>query len=267
MDINFPLVLVILTLVTGVIWLADVLFLKKRRMAASTGTLGGAAKTPSPSEEEEPKEPWLIDVSRSFFPVLAVVLVLRSFLVEPFQIPSGSMLPTLEVGDFILVNKYAYGVRLPVAGTKVLEIGDPERGDVMVFRYPEDRSTNYIKRVVGLPGDHIRYRNKHLFINGDPVPRSFVARLPPVERWREQLGSVEHDIYHTMGRMTGAGEGEWVVPEGHYFVMGDNRDNSNDSRFWGTVPDELVVGKAFAIWMHWKSLTTLPSFERVGSID
>lgn len=262
MDIDFPLVLVVLTFVTGVIWLADKLVLKKRRQAAS-----GSGDDAGQRSADESAEPWLVDISRSFFPVLAVVLVLRSFLVEPFQIPSGSMLPTLEVGDFILVNKYAYGLRLPVAGTKVVEIGDPERGDVMVFRYPEDRSTNYIKRVIGLPGDHVRYRDKRLFINDAPVAREFVARLPPMERWREQLAPVEHDVYLTMGRVSSSGEGEWVVPEGHYFVMGDNRDNSNDSRFWGTVPDELVVGKAFAIWMHWKSLTSLPSFDRVGAIE
>lgn len=260
MDINFPLVLVILTLVTGVIWLADKLVLRKRRQAA-------ANERGVSTEAEAPAEPWLVDISRSFFPVLAIVLILRSFLVEPFQIPSGSMLPTLEVGDFILVNKYAYGLRLPVAGTKILEIGDPDRGDVMVFRYPEDGVTNYIKRVVGLPGDHIRYRNKQLFINDQLVASDFVARLPPMERWREQMGEVEHDIYLTMGRVSSSGEGEWMVPEGHYFVMGDNRDNSNDSRFWGTVPDDMVVGEAFAIWMHWKSLTSLPSFDRVGSID
>ena len=265
MDINFPLVLVVLTFATGVIWLADKLFLRKRRLAAADS--GGQETDDLQKKGKESNEPWLVDVSRSFFPVLAVVLVLRSFLVEPFQIPSGSMLPTLEVGDFILVNKYAYGLRLPVAGTKILEVDDPERGDVMVFHYPEDGSTNYIKRVVGLPGDRLRYRDKQLSINGEPVPREFVARLPPVERWREQLGDVEHDIYLTMGRVSGSGEGEWVVPDGHYFVMGDNRDNSNDSRYWGMVPDKLVVGKAFAIWMHWKSLTSLSSFDRVGSID
>jgi len=261
MDIDFPLVLVILTFATGVIWLADKLFLRQRRAGAQALEPGFA------SDEDGSKEPWLVDISRSFFPVLAVVLVLRSFLIEPFQIPSGSMLPTLEVGDFILVNKYAYGLRLPVAGTKVASIGDPERGDVMVFRFPEDGSTNYIKRVIGLPGDRIRYRGKQLFINDKLVAREFVARLPPMERWREQVGGVEHDIYLTMGRVAGNGEGEWLVPEGHYFVMGDNRDNSNDSRFWGTVPDSHVVGKAFAIWMHWQSVTSLPSFDRVGSID
>ena len=144
MDIDFPLVLVVLTFATGLIWLLDVVFLRKRRLAGAEGASGEV------EAEEEPKEPYLVDLSRSFFPVLAVVLVLRSFLVEPFQIPSGSMLPTLEVGDFILVNKYAYGLRLPVAGNKILAVDDPQRGDIMVFRYPDDGSTNYIKRVVGL---------------------------------------------------------------------------------------------------------------------
>jgi signal peptidase I len=270
MDIDFPLVLVVLTFATGLIWLADKLFLRERRLAAARAS--GQPQTPDDAGAavdgaEAPREPYLVDLSRSFFPVLAIVLVLRSFLVEPFQIPSGSMLPTLEVGDFILVNKYAYGLRLPVAGTKVVDIGDPERGDVMVFRYPKDGETNYIKRVVGMPGDRIRYRNKQLFINGEQVESRFIARLPPVELRRETLDDVEHDVFLTMGRPGAGGEGEWVVPEGHYFVMGDNRDNSNDSRYWGMVPDELVVGKAFAIWMHWKSLTSLPSFDRVGGIE
>ncbi len=270
MDIDFPLVLVVLTFATGLIWLADKLFLRERRLAAARAS--GQPQSPDDAGAavdgaEAPREPYLVDLSRSFFPVLAIVLVLRSFLVEPFQIPSGSMLPTLEVGDFILVNKYAYGLRLPVAGTKVVDIGDPERGDVMVFRYPKDGETNYIKRVVGMPGDRIRYRNKQLFINGEQVESRFIARLPPVELRRETLDDVEHDVFLTMGRPGAGGEGEWVVPEGHYFVMGDNRDNSNDSRYWGMVPDELVVGKAFAIWMHWKSLTSLPSFDRVGGIE
>ncbi|HTN33475.1 MAG TPA: signal peptidase I [Marinobacter sp.] len=262
MDIDFPLVLVILTFVTGLIWLADVVFLRKRRLATVSGDDSSVS-----AETEEPAEPYLVDLSRSFFPVLAVVLVLRSFLVEPFQIPSGSMLPTLEVGDFILVNKYAYGLRLPVLGTKILEVGDPERGDIMVFRYPKDGETNYIKRVVGVPGDKIRYRDKQLFINGEKVSTSFVARLPPVELRREKLGDVEHDIFLTLGRTGNGGEGEWVVPADNYFMMGDNRDNSNDSRYWGMVPDEMIVGKAFAIWMHWKSFASLPSFDRVGGLD
>ncbi|SFR55694.1 signal peptidase I [Marinobacter gudaonensis] len=267
MDIDFPLVLVVLTFATGLIWLADKLFLRERRMAAYRASGGTAVDAGEGAESEEPREPYLVDLSRSFFPVLAIVLVLRSFLVEPFQIPSGSMLPTLEVGDFILVNKYAYGLRLPVVGTKVVEVGDPQRGDVMVFKFPEDGETNYIKRVIGLPGDRIRYRDKKLYINGELVETRFIARLPPVELRREDLGRVEHDIFLTLGQPGGSGEGEWVVPENHYFVMGDNRDNSNDSRYWGTVPDEMVVGKAFAIWMHWKSLTSLPSFDRVGGIE
>lgn len=279
MDIDFPLILVVLTFATGLIWLADVLFLRARRVANAGddsekagretggdvgGETGGVAGQDSKAET---REPYLVDLSRSFFPVLLIVLVLRSFLIEPFKIPSGSMLPTLAVDDFILVNKYAYGLRLPVIGTKILEVEDPERGDVMVFKFPDDGRTNYIKRVVGLPGDHIRYRNKELFINGEKVRSQFVAKLPPVELRRELLGDTEHELFLTMGRQNSTGEGEWVVPENHYFVMGDNRDNSNDSRFWGTVPDELVVGRAFAIWMHWTSFTSLPSFDRVGGIE
>lgn len=259
MDIDFPLILVVLTFASGLIWLADILFWRKRRLAATPADVS--------DDGDEPKEPYLVDLSRSFFPVLVVVLILRSFLVEPFQIPSGSMLPTLEVGDFILVNKYAYGLRLPVVGTKVLDIGDPARGDVMVFRYPKDGETNYIKRVIGLPGDTVRYDNKQLFINDQLVESEFVVRLPPVEVRKEDLGAVEHDIFLTMGRSGAAGEGEWKIPEGEYFMMGDNRDNSNDSRYWGTVPDELIVGRAFAIWMHWESFTSLPSFKRVGGIE
>lgn len=256
MDIDFPLVLVVLTFATGLVYLLDVLvFAKKRAVAAAEdGT-------------DEVKVPWLIDNSRSFFPVLAIVLILRSFLVEPFQIPSGSMLPTLEVGDFILVNKYEYGLRLPVAGTKVLEINDPDRGDVVVFKFPEDGKTNYIKRVVGLPGDRIRYHEKQLYINDELVGERLLANLAPYKLFEEQLGSVQHQLIEHQLRRNIEAEGEWVVPENSYFVMGDNRDNSNDSRFWGFVPDELVVGRAFAIWMQWKSLTSLPSFSRVGVIE
>ncbi|OEY66905.1 signal peptidase I [Marinobacter sp. X15-166B] len=263
MDIDFPLILVVLTFATGLVWLADSVLFRSRRQGARAAAEAGSAG----ADGNEVTEPYLVELSRSFFPVLAIVLVLRSFLLEPFQIPSGSMLPTLEVGDFILVNKFSYGLRLPVIGTKVVPLGDPERGDVMVFKYPEDGKTNYIKRVIGLPGDHVRYRNKTLYINGEPVESRFVARLPPVVLKREQLGAAEHDIFVTLGGRSGVGEGEWVIPQGEYFVMGDNRDNSNDSRFWGTVADELVVGKAFAIWMHWDSFTSLPSFKRAGAIQ
>ncbi|WP_250657281.1 signal peptidase I [Alkalimarinus coralli] len=269
MDLDFPLILVVLTFATGAIWGADRLIWYPRRREAAEGhegDLGNVAALAGESEGDA-NEPWLVEMSRSFFPVLAIVLVLRSFLVEPFQIPSGSMLPTLLVGDFILVNKFSYGVRLPVAGTKVLEMGDPQRGDVMVFRYPVDGKTNYIKRVVGVPGDTISYRNKTLYINNKQVEEVHLANLPPMQLFEEKLGEVSHQIYKASRTRPGQGEGEWVVPEGHYFMMGDNRDNSNDSRYWGLVPDEMVVGKAFAIWMHWKSLTSLPSFSRVGSIN
>lgn len=260
MNLDFPLILLTLTAVSGLIWLLDILVLRPRRRAAAPLPTDAAA------DSSEAGEPYLVELSKSFFPILAVVLILRSFLVEPFQIPSGSMLPTLEVGDFILVNKFAYDLRLPVAGTKVLEVGDPERGDVMVFKYPRDGETNYIKRVIGLPGDHIRYNEKTLYINGQEVATDFIAALPPVELFREDLGDVTHGIFETIGRRDPRAEGEWRVPEGHYFVMGDNRDNSNDSRYWGYVPENLLVGEAFAIWMHWESLTSLPSFDRIGAI-
>ncbi|PAV27185.1 signal peptidase I [Tamilnaduibacter salinus] len=269
MDINFPLILVTLTFATGFIWLGDRLFFKARREAAlGTGETAATGVSETGKEEgDERREPYLVDLSRSFFPVLAIVLVLRSFLVEPFQIPSGSMRPTLEVGDFILVNKFAYGLRLPVLRNEVVDLGDPERGDIMVFRYPKDGETNYIKRVIGLPGDRIRYRNHDLFINGEKVATDFVATLPPFELKHEMLGNVRHDIMVSIRETGRQGNGAWTIPEGEYFVMGDNRDNSNDSRFWGTVPDRLVVGKAFAIWMHWESLFSLPEFNRVGLIE
>tara|TARA_R110002167_G_scaffold83583_6_gene226952 strand:+ start:3266 stop:4048 length:783 start_codon:yes stop_codon:yes gene_type:complete len=259
MDFDFPLILVILTFVTGIIYLVDVLWLSSKRDSSGAGE-------PDASDDVAPPPPWIIETSRSFFPVLAIVLVLRSFLVEPFQIPSGSMLPTLEVGDFILVNKFEYGLRLPVLGTKVVALNDPQRGDVMVFKYPEDGKTNYIKRVVGLPGDLIKYENKELTINGKNIDEKLLANLQKNQLFEEQLGEVKHQIFKTSGYANLGAEGLWKIPEGYYFMMGDNRDNSNDSRFWGLVPDELIVGKAFAIWMHWPSLGSLPSFSRVGSI-
>ncbi len=270
MDIDFPLVLVVLTFASGLIWLGDVLFLKPRRLAALPEDGAGESVDVDSKDEasgEMVREPWIVETSRSFFPVLAIVLVLRSFLIEPFQIPSGSMLPTLEVGDFILVNKFSYGLRLPVAGTKVLELGEPQRGDIMVFKFPKDGKTNYIKRVVGVPGDRISYQDKQLYINNQLVEEKHVATLPPLKLFEENLNGVKHRLYEDQRRPNLEAEGEWVVPAGHYFVMGDNRDNSNDSRFWGYVPDDLVVGRAFAIWMQWTSFGSLPSFSRVGGIE
>lgn len=266
MDIDFPLVLVILTFATGFVYFLDVILFKPKRVLAQAEE---AERNPAANAEEEVEDvaPWLIETSRSFFPVLAIVLILRSFLVEPFQIPSGSMLPSLEVGDFILVNKYAYGLRLPVAGTKVMAMDDPQRGDVMVFKYPKDRKTNYIKRVIGISGDKIVYKNKQLWINDELVDEKLLANLPGRKLFEEQLGEKKHQLYEYKAQPNLGAEGEWVVPDNHYFMMGDNRDNSNDSRFWGFVPDELVVGKAFGIWMHWPSLGSLPSFSRVGAIQ
>ncbi|MDX5376191.1 MAG: signal peptidase I [Halomonas sp.] len=265
---DFSLLLVVAVAVTGVIWLLDIVWLRPARRqklaVVETGTTEGLDET---ARERAMKEPWPIDYARSFFPVLLVVLLLRSFLVEPFQIPSGSMRPTLEVGDFILVNKYAYGLRLPVTHTRILELGEPERGDVMVFRFPSEPSVNFIKRVVALPGDIVRYEDKQLYINGEPVPKHLLDQAPSAApgEWllEEQLGEVSHRIYNNP-RDPGPRVREIVVPDGHYFTMGDNRDHSNDSRYWGFVPEENVVGRAFAVWMHWDG--GLPSFTQVRRI-
>lgn len=254
MNFDFPLILVMLTLLTGAVWLIDRLFFAPRVTADTIPA------------EKDLERPYWVEMCRSFFPILAIVLVLRSFLVEPFQIPSGSMLPTLQVGDFILVNKYDYGLRLPVLGTKILDVGQPERGDIMVFKYPLDRQTNYIKRVVGLPGDHIRYQDKQLYINGVRVEREFLAALREEDRYLEQLGEVSHSINLSRASYNPGPEGEWTVPEGNYFMLGDNRDNSKDSRYWNFVPDELIVGRAFAIWAHFPPFPSLPEFDRVGLI-
>jgi signal peptidase I len=248
MNFDFALILVILTLLTGLIWLFDSLFLKRKRM----DRLARAGEDPA-------REPVAVEYSRSLFPVLFIVLLFRSFLFEPFKIPSGSMIPTLLIGDFIVVNKYAYGLRLPVVNSKFLELGEPQRGDVVVFRYPVDPSVNFIKRLIGLPGDTVTYRDKRLYINGEEVEN--VSNAPylsdtvkcstprsDAQRVREDLGVKRHDILiheNIRGR-----NGQWVVPEGHYFMMGDNRDRSNDSREWGFVPEENLVGRAVAIWLN-----------------
>lgn len=247
---DFTLILVIVVLVSGVIYGLDLLIFKKKRGDQAPGMI--------------------IDYSRSFFPVLFLVLVLRSFLFEPFQIPSGSMLPTLKIGDFILVNKFDYGLRLPVVGTTVVELGKPERGDVMVFKYPEDPRINFIKRVVAVPGDVVEYRDKVLYINGleltlTPVAPDGSLTLPALtEEALEPLGQDGHRIWRRM--TAGRDLPPVTVPAGQYFVMGDNRDNSNDSRVWGFVDDSLIVGRAFMVWMHWESLLSIPSFSDVRVI-
>lgn len=270
MNFDFALILVLATLAAGLLWLLDLLiFVPRRRMRVAEAELKTGGMLPDDARNELMRPSGWADLSRSMFPVLGLVLVLRSFLYEPFQIPSGSMLPTLEVGDYILVNKFHYGLRLPVLNTKFVSIEEPERGDVVVFKYPEQPSINYIKRVVGLPGDEVVYRDKVVYINGEPQSQVLEAQLPPrkPERLliREALGEVEHDIYRDIGRPTL--NAQWIVPDGHYFVMGDNRDNSNDSRYWGFVPDTLLVGKAVAVWMHWPDLLSLPDFGVARSIN
>ena len=252
MNIDFSLVLVILVTICGVIWLIDhFLFAKARSKAGAT------------------EEPIVVEYAKSFFPVLFLVLMLRSFVIEPFQIPSGSMIPTLEVGDFILVNKYHYGLRLPVVGTKIMENNSPQRGEVMVFIPPHD-PRYFIKRVVGLPGDRIDYENKILRINGEQLEVDIVdevmietaAGMRSGILFNEQLGLVNHNAQIVTSDSRGSSRTSWIVPPGHYFMMGDNRDNSADSRVWGPVPEENIVGKAIAVWMHKDPGFNLPSFSR-----
>lgn len=271
MNFDFPALLVGATLFTGLAWALDAAFLAPRRRQKATSLIQGGVAQDSDQVAITLKEPTWIEYCKSFFPVILAVLLLRSFLVEPFRIPSGSMMPTLLVGDFILVNKFAYGIRLPVVNTKVIDIDEPERGDVVVFRYPKDPSVDYIKRVVGLPGETIRYANKVVYVNGQPagqVPAGVYlgegsgVSMSGASKRREQLGDLQHDIL-VMPRTPGV-QGEYVVGEGEYFVMGDNRDNSNDSRYWGTVPEENLVGKAFRIWMNWDSANGGVDWDRIG---
>jgi len=267
MHFDFSAFLVLATFITGLIWLVDVLVFKKSRLAEN--------KITNAATEESDHEPVVVEYARSFFPVLLLVLVLRSFMFEPFKIPSGSMMPTLLVGDFILVNKYAYGVRIPVWEKEVWDTGKPERGDVAVFRYPKDLSLDYIKRIIGLPGDEVSYYNKTLSVNGEAVTKLAKGEYPdksaslmqvPMLNFEQVLGEHTFDILEQPSSFSP--EGTIMVPDGHYFVMGDNRDNSNDSRVWGFVPAENLVGRAGRIWMSWDSDNTRVRFSRVGqSID
>lgn len=289
MYFNLALLLVILTAVSGFVWLIDHLFFfpKRRRRAQAIETLGGLdAEERTARATKVMNEPVAVEYARSFFPVLLLILIFRSFIAEPFKIPSGSMMPTLMVGDFILVSKFSYGVRLPVLNTRILATGEPKRGDVFVFRFPEDPSQDYIKRVIGLPGDEISYRNKTLFVNGEQVPNKYFGPYtgPSEPSGRDMSGAqeqieslpnsvaagndkspnptIDHHILLMADVLSGR-EGSWHVPEGHYFAMGDNRDNSLDSRFWGFVPEENLVGRAFLIWMNWSGGI---DFGRIGTI-
>ncbi|MDE0460442.1 MAG: signal peptidase I [Chromatiales bacterium] len=252
MRFDFPTLIVVLVFATGIIWAFDAAVLARRRRAVARQAEGASedAVAVPPSR--------IVEYSKSFFPVFLIVLVLRSFIVEPFRIPSNSMMPTLLTGDFILVNKFDYGIRLPVVDTKIVDIGLPERGDVVVFRFPDDPATPFIKRVVGVPGDRIGYYDKVLYVNDEPMDQSPLGRyvgsgsgtvMSGASLRVERLSGVDHRILVQPGARSV--QGEAVVPEGHYFVLGDNRDNSRDSRYWGTVSEDLLIGKAFRIWMNW----------------
>ncbi|MCW5649657.1 MAG: signal peptidase I [Ramlibacter sp.] len=295
---NFALILFLATLVTGLYWLAERLyFLPQRRAAAATMEAQVAQRRTElaaqgitqvdddlpAARERLLMQPWWLDWTAGLFPVIAVVFLLRSFLFEPFKIPSGSMIPTLRVGDLILVNKFTYGIRLPVLNTKITEGHKPQRGDVMVFRYPPKPSLDYIKRVVGLPGDEVAYLNKRLTINGQPVSKTALPNffdgdvMRYFKHYEEVLGDHRHKLLNDDDRpafVSGADDFPFKqncrysvegvvckVPEGHYFMMGDNRDNSLDSRYWGFVPDQNIVGKAFFVWMNFSDLKRIGSFE------
>lgn len=252
MKIDLALILTVLAALTGIIWLVDsLLFARKRKLMQAEG--------------EEVADPVAVDYAKSLFPIILLVLLLRSFLAEPFRIPSTSMMPTLLVGDFILVNKFSYGLRLPVANTKILDLGSPERGDVVVFRYPgvgpddDQAGIDYIKRVVGLPGDRITFRDRMLYVNDEPVSKRPVGTYVGRGMGREMTGAtlLEADLAGRSHLILEKGpygdpraENSWVVPEGQYFTMGDNRDRSLDSRYWGFVPEGNLVGKAFVVWLN-----------------
>jgi signal peptidase I len=295
---NFALILFVLTVFTGILWVADKMVFAPQRRARATRLLADFdARNRAALDRHEPiveqerraledgavRQPAWLEYTASFFPVILLVFLLRSFLFEPFRIPSGSMVPTLEIGDLILVNKYEYGIRLPVVNRKIIALGEPKRGDVMVFRFPLNPSQDYIKRVVGLPGDRIEYIDKQLTINGEKVPFKPVEpyydadRMLYYSQFVEKLGEREHRVIVTESMPPGLGGGfpnthpgacqysgsgvVCKVPQGHYFMMGDNRDNSEDSRFWGFVPDENIVGRAFFIWMNFGNIG------RVGRFD
>lgn len=294
MSWNFALILFVLLVVTGIIWTIDRFSLRAKRRdrveqaiqqarASWSGLPAAEAyEREQALRQEVGKMPWWVEYAVSFFPVILFVFLLRSFLVEPFRIPSGSMLPTLQSGDLILVNKFTYGIRLPVIDTKVIPLGSPKRGDVMVFRYPVDPSVDYIKRVVAIPGDEVAYLNKKLFINGKEVPTKRDGdyfepdRVAYTAQYEEKLGDevnrilVDERSSQTLAPIWNFPHREKCqylrdgircsVPEGVYFMMGDNRDNSLDSRFWGFVPDSHIVGKAFFIWMNFGNLGRIGRF-------
>ncbi len=283
MDFDIALVLVILTFVTGIVWGLDKLFWEKDRRTRQQAKINDKGEDLTAQERDAiMSDPVLVDYARSLFPIFLIVLILRSFLFEPFRIPSQSMMPNLWVGDFILVNKFSYGVRLPVLNTEIYDYAKPKNGDVAVFRYPVDPSINFIKRVIGIPGDHIVYQNKMLYINDKLMPQQAMGiyegrgsgeKMSGAILKNEDLMGVKHDILLVPNRpamshmyypaFSKRGIIDFVVPDGHYFVMGDNRDESHDSRFWGLVPEDNLVGKAFMIWFNWDTGHAM-FFNRIG---
>jgi signal peptidase I len=306
---SFALILFLLTALTGFAWLVDKLVLEGRRRERARAAIANfdrqrppapiaEATAPAVAQREQIeaaalREPSWVEYSKAFFPVLLIVFLLRSFLAEPFKIPSSSMRPTLEVGDFILVNKFIYGIRLPILEKKIVPIGDPKRGDVVVFRYPVNPSQDFIKRVIGVGGDVVEYRDKRLTVNGEPWPQradgsySYLEglRFDTLERAFERTDAAAGGQEHTIGINTQAppvyppnvrnfpgrencdyNERGFTcrVPPSHYLMMGDNRDNSDDSRYWGFVPDDHIRGRAFFIWFNWDDIASL-AFKRVGS--
>ncbi|MDX2345918.1 MAG: signal peptidase I [Legionella sp.] len=248
---SFALLLVILTALTGSIALIDKCYWAKQRDSAAA-------------------EPKLVEHARAFFPIFLIVLLLRSFLVEPFRIPSGSLEPTLQVGDFVAVNKFAYGLHLPVLETKILSINNPKTGDIAVFRWPPSPNFDYIKRVIGVPGDVVSYHNKQLIINNKKMPQKFIEYTldessgRTVARYQEDLNGVVHDIY--INPKDRPIDFDFTVPKGHYFMLGDNRDDSADSRYWGFLPEENLRGRAFFVWMSWNNKKHMPRWENIGHI-
>jgi signal peptidase I len=268
MNFNFELILFYAVFFSGLIALFDLIFLDKKRRQAF------AKKTKQMKHPPKMKRPIVIEYARSFFPILLIVFFLRSFLYEPFRIPTGSLEPTLLAGDFILVNKYDYGIRLPVIHKKILAVDEPKRGDIIVFRWPPDPSIDFIKRVIGIPGDRISYIDKTLYINGHIIPQTFLRNTTDQDnngdRWevvekQENLLGIQHSIYQNTQRSSDD-INDIIVPEGMYFVMGDNRDDSADSRYWGFVPEKNIVGKANMVWMNWDSEDHTIRWNRIGKL-
>lgn len=261
MNINFPLILVLLAVVSGAIWLIDYIFFSVNRKL------------------EKRKEPWWVDYARSFFPIFVIVIIIRSFIFQLYRVPTGSLVPTILPGDMVLVEQFAYGLRLPVTGTKILDTGMPKRGDIAVFKFPPQPSVNYIKRIVGLPGDHIMYKNRVLYINGKKANQKIVGNMNydlgtksyPDQKFSaeirsENLDGVKHNIIINKEQSEDTvSDYKFTVPNGYYFAMGDNRDDSSDSRFWGFVPEKDLVGKAYRIIFSWDSNNDRVRWSRIGS--